>query len=221
MKTKICFVIPCCVFLLVGFSGWTQPTGYTLVFLNKKAAPVPLPKQQLDSIMTGHLQNIERLATEGELLAAGPFEGGGGLFILKTTSTAEARDLLSTDPGVQADRWDVEILPYFPRIGSVCPVTEPYEMVTYKLVRFEKNVTKANARDYPKLFFAHDEFIKKLSTQSTMITEATFGDLEGGLIVVSGELDSEVIASDPAVQAGLLVPEIKSLWIARGSFCER
>jgi hypothetical protein len=94
-------------------------------------------------------------------------------------------------------------------------------MVTYKLVRFEKNVTKANARDYPKLFFAHDEFIKKLSTQSTMITEATFGDLEGGLIVVSGELDSEVIASDPAVQAGLLVPEIKSLWIARGSFCER
>jgi uncharacterized protein YciI len=198
-----------------------QPSGYTIVFLNKKTVPDPLPKHQLDSIMDGHMKNIERLATEGKLVAAGPFEGGGGIFILKTTSTEQAKDWLATDPGVSANRWDVEILPYLPRIGSVCLAKEPYEMVTYQLIRFQKNVTKANARDYPRLFYAHDEFVKKLSTQSTIVTEATFGDLEGGLMVVAGEVTRETIESDPAVQAGLLVPEIKSLWIARGSFCEQ
>ena len=118
-----------------------QPTKtYSFVFLHKKSSVEPLPKEQLDKIMEGHMANIERLAKEGKLIVAGPFEGGGGIFILNTTSTDEAKQWLSTDPGIQANRWDIEILPYTPRVGAVCVAKEPYEMVSYRFFPFRRNV---------------------------------------------------------------------------------
>ena len=134
-----------------------QSKTYSFVFLHKKSSAEQLPKEQLDKIMEGHLANIERLAKEGKLLVAGPFDGGGGIFILNTTSTDEARQWLSTDPGIQANRWDIEILPYTPRIGAVCVAKEPYEMVTYSFIRFvEKSTAMENAEGILK---QHHEFV--------------------------------------------------------------
>src|SRR6186713_1563699 len=113
--------------ILVSFQLSTAQKSYTIVFLNKKSDAAQLSPEQSKEIMDGHMANIGRLAKEGKLLAAGPFDGGGGIFILNTTSSDEARQWLSTDPGIQANRWDVEVLPYKPRVGSVCLVKEPYE----------------------------------------------------------------------------------------------
>src|SRR5687768_2101005 len=101
------------ILLLFAFaSSYGQRQTYTFVFLHKKDSAEVLPKEQVTKIMEGHMANIDRLAKEGKLLVAGPFDGGGGIFILKTTSVSEAKEWLSTDPGVQANRWNVEILPY-------------------------------------------------------------------------------------------------------------
>src|SRR6187399_940188 len=135
-------------FFLLLFSGITtfgQEKTYTLIFLNKKTEPEKLPKEQVDKIMEGHMANINRLAKEGKLLVAGPFEGGGGMFILNTTSVEEAKGWLSTDPGVQANRWNIEMQPYTPRIGGACPVGEKYEMTMYSFVRFTTVVSKFTA----------------------------------------------------------------------------
>ena len=80
---------------------------YTFVFLNKKPDAAQITKEESTKIMEGHMANINRLAKEGKLLAAGPFEGGGGLFVLNTQNVNEASDWLSTDPGVQAKRWNI------------------------------------------------------------------------------------------------------------------
>lgn len=197
-----------------------QSKTYSFVFLNKKTDAAQLSKEQHDKIMEGHMANINRLAAEGKLIAAGPFEGGGGIFILNTTSVEEATQWLSTDPGVKASRWNIEILPYRPRIGSVCAVSEPYEMVTYQFVRFKVNVDKSTT-DYHKIFYKHDDHIKELQKAGNIVTEGIFGEFDGGLLVLKGELEREVIESDPAVQQGLLELEIKQLWIAKGAFCEK
>ena len=126
--------------------GYGQPQTYSFVFLNKKTSPTELPKEEVEKIMKGHMENIDRLAREGKLIAAGPFEGGGGIFIFNTSSIDEAKQWLSTDPGVQANRWDVEVLPYTPRIGSVCAVKEPYEMVTYHFIRFTEDPGSATQK---------------------------------------------------------------------------
>lgn len=198
-----------------------QIPDHIFVFLNNKADKAKLAEEEVKKIMDGHMANINRLAKEGKLIAAGPFDGGGGIFIFKSSSMEQVREWLKTDPGVQANRWNVEVLPYYPRVGSVCPVSEPYQMVTYQFIRYVPYVTKDNINQQTDLFKKHEDYLKVLSSSASVITEAIFGETEGGIFVVSGEISREVIENDPAVQQGLLVAEVKKLWIAKGSFCEK
>lgn len=167
------------------------------------------------------MANINRLAQEGKLIVAGPFEGGGGIFILNTTSQEEARQWLSTDPGIQANRWNVEILPYTPRVGSVCAVKEPYEMTTYTFIRFDAVVSKETAPTYPQIMKRHDDYLKQIGTTGNIVTEGIFGANEGGILVLKGEIQQEVLETDPGVQEGLLHLQTKKLWVAKGAFCEK
>ena len=197
---------------------FSQSKTYSFVFLHKKSPAEQLAKEQLDKIMEGHLANIERLAKEGKLLVAGPFDGGGGIFILNTTSIDEARMWLSTDPGVQANRWEIEILPYTPRIGEVCIAKEPYEMVNYNFIRFvEKSKATENAEGFLK---QHDEFVLALKKGGNIITEGIF-ESSGSILILKGEMNDNLFESDPAIQHEVISMERKKLWIAKGSFCEQ
>jgi uncharacterized protein YciI len=198
-----------------------QSEAYTIVFLNTKPDAAVLSKEASTTLMEGHMANINRLAAEGKLLAAGPFEGGGGLFILNTPSADEAERWVNTDPAVQANRWNIEILPYTPRVGSVCPVSEPYEMVMYTLIRFDAIVEKVTASTYPGLIREHELFVKKHTDPATIVTEALFGENEGGILIVKDEVPSDAFAMDPGVQQGLLHVSMKKLYIAKTSFCEK
>lgn len=197
-----------------------QEKTYTIVFLNKKTDAETLPKEQVDKIMEGHMANINRLAKEKKLLAAGPFDGGGGIFILNTTSREEAQTWLQGDPGIQAKRWNVELLPYIPRTGGICPVGEKYEMTQYTLIRYDVLVSKFTAQDFPQILKQHDDYLKTLAGTGNVVTEAIFGQRDGGILVVKGSLEREVIEADPAVQQELLSVQVRNLWIAKGSFCE-
>ena len=208
--------------LLMGWHTITaQSPEHIFVFLNNKADKAKLPEEEVKKIMDGHMANINRLAKEGKLISAGPFDGGGGIFIFKSGSIDEVREWLKTDPGVQANRWNLEVLPYYPKHGSVCAAKEPYQMVTYQFIRYVPSVTKDNIAQQPDLFKKHQDYLKMLGSSTTVITEAIFGEAEGGILVVNGEITNEVIENDPAVQQGLLVAEVKKLWIAKGAFCEK
>ena len=198
-----------------------QPKSYTIVFLNHKADAEKIDKETETKLFNGHMENINRLAKEGKLLAAGPFHGGGGLFILNTTSIDEAESWVSTDPAVQARRWNIEILPYTPRIGSICPASEPYEMVSYTLVRFNAIVEKFTAATYPNLIQQHEDYMREVTKDAKIVTEAIFGPNDGGILIVNGELPADAFSKDPGVQQGLLHVDVKKLYIARTSFCEK
>ena len=76
--------------------------SYVLVIL--KTGPKQMPKgPERDAMFAGHFANINRLAKEGKLALAGPFDGVDGwrgLFVLATTDLDEARALVATDPVV-------------------------------------------------------------------------------------------------------------------------
>lgn len=195
--------------------------SFTFVFLNSKKDKQELPPEEVKKIMEGHMANIGRLAKEKKLAVAGPFDGGGGIFIFNTSSVDTAAKWLSTDPGVQAKRWNIEILPYQPRTGGVCPVGENYEMTSYHFIRFIAQVTKSTTRNYPDILRRHEEYIKeKFSKTGNVITEGIFGN-DGGILVLKGDLQNEIFEKDPGVQEALIQFDIKKLWIAKGSFCEK
>jgi uncharacterized protein YciI len=191
-----------------------------IVFLNKKADAEKLSEDASKKIMDGHMANINQLAKEGKLVAAGPFEGGGGIFVMKTSSVDEATKWINTDPGVQAKRWNVEVLPFTPRQGSICTVSEPYEMVMYSFVRFNPVISKFNASTYPSIIKQHNDYLKEVGKTGNVISEGIFGENDGGILIMKGEVGKELFETDPGVTEGLIDIETKKLYIAKGSFCE-
>ncbi len=198
-----------------------QPKSYVFVFLIKHSDKAELPKEQVDKIMEGHMANIKKMAKEGHLLVAGPFEGGGGIFIFNSTSMNDVTEWMKPDPGIQSNRWKVEMLQYTPRAGSVCAAREPIEMTMYSFVRYIPNIAKFNVQEAPKIFDKHDDYLKEIKKTGNVITEGTFGDNEGGILIMKGDLQPEVIEQDPAVREGLLELEPKKLYVAKGAFCEK
>jgi uncharacterized protein YciI len=73
---------------------------YVLVVL--KTGPTPMaPGKERDEMFKGHFANMTRLATEGKLALAGPFDGVDGwrgLFVFAVADIEEAKRLTATDP---------------------------------------------------------------------------------------------------------------------------
>jgi uncharacterized protein YciI len=199
--------------LLLFFVLHVNAQEFHVVFLNKKEDKVHLPEEEVNRLMEGHMANINRLAKEGKLWAAGPFDGGGGLFIFKTSSAEDVHGWIRTDPAVAAGRWDVEILPYVPRSGSVCAVGEYFEMTNYFFVRY----FPAGKEDALEI---HRKYVTAAGMQVDVMAEAGLGEGNGSILVLRKEPTTEWLQADPSVKAGNLVPNLKKLFIAKGSFCE-
>lgn len=72
------------------------------VFVLLKTGPNKMPAgAERDEMFKGHFANMKRLAGEGKLVMAGPFDGVDGwrgLFIFATPDIEEAKKLVATDP---------------------------------------------------------------------------------------------------------------------------
>jgi uncharacterized protein YciI len=195
--------------------------GLVFVFLHHRTDQAELPKEQVDKIMAGHMANMKKMAKDGKLLVAGPFDGGGGIFIFRSSSTDEVTQWLKDDPGVVAQRWKVETLPYQWRVGQPRLVADQFEMTNYQFVRFVPYIAKFNINDVPELFKKHDDYLKEIQKTGNIVAEGTFGDTEGGILIIKGDVNQSVLESDPAVHEGLLEIEIKKWFVAKGAFGEK
>lgn len=88
------------------------------VFVILKTGPTVLePGAKRDSLFRGHMANINRLASEGKLVVAGPFGENQltyrGLFILNVRTIEEAKVLLDTDPTVKEKIFETELIPWY------------------------------------------------------------------------------------------------------------
>lgn len=78
--------------------------SYVMVILKTGPAKVEAGKER-DEIFKGHFANIMRLAKEGKLVVAGPFDDNNdwrGMFIFNVTTVEEAKALTDTDPVVKS-----------------------------------------------------------------------------------------------------------------------
>jgi len=74
--------------------------NYVLVVLKTGPNKIPAGKER-DEMFVGHFANMKRLAADGKLALAGPFdgtEGWRGLFIFAVKDIEEAKQLTATDP---------------------------------------------------------------------------------------------------------------------------
>lgn len=67
-------------------------------------------------LQRAHLDNIQRMAKEGQLVLAGPFMDGGdlrGIYIFNVATVEEAEALTKTDPAIQAGSLRMELKPWY------------------------------------------------------------------------------------------------------------
>ena len=92
-----------------------QMKQYFMVFLTAG------PNRAQDSVtraklQEGHLNNITRLFNEKKIVLAGPFLDKGtylGIFIFDVATENEVKELLKTDPAIEAGRLGYEIHPWY------------------------------------------------------------------------------------------------------------
>ncbi len=91
--------------------------SYVLAILKTGPKDAEVQGDARKAVFKGHFDNMNRLAKEGKLAVAGPFNDPNkiyrGLFILAVSSVEEARALAETDPTVKAGVLVVEYVPWF------------------------------------------------------------------------------------------------------------
>jgi len=193
------------------------------VFLNTNPNKAKLSTEQVESLQAAHLQNIEKLADEGKLLAAGPFDTGGGFFIIHADGMKQVKEIISTDPAISADRYIIEIYPFSIRINDLCGAKKPYEMVTYQFVELTADLTYYG--DLNQIAYDNRIFMGKLANETGfVITQGAFDEYNSGVLILNvptTEEAIEIIQQHPAVKAGQLKYEVKPVWMAKGTFCKK
>lgn len=91
--------------------------SYIIVILTTGTAKIE-DKTKMNELMSGHMENIGKLAKEGKIVVAGPFSGKNqrdyrGMFIFNTKSKEEAESWVKTDPAVSAGIFNYEIFPWY------------------------------------------------------------------------------------------------------------
>ena len=106
---------------------------YVLVVL--KTGPNKMPAgAERDEMFRGHFANMKRLAAQGKLALAGPFDGVDGwrgLFILAVPDIEEARTLVATDPVVAKGEMVAEYHKYYGS-AALMLVNEGHDKVARK-----------------------------------------------------------------------------------------
>lgn len=95
---------------------------YFMVFLHRgpKWSAEQTPESR--KLFEGHMAHMNQMAAEGKLVLAGPFTGPSdksgtwqlaGIAIYNVATIEETKRLASLDPAVQAERFTVEIIPWY------------------------------------------------------------------------------------------------------------
>ncbi len=199
-----------------------QDFDKVFVFLNKNPNKAVITKDSADVLMDLHFKNMGSLGTQGKLINAGPFEGGGGIFVMNATSVDTVKQWLQTDPAVKANRWIIEMYPFTTTEGGSCVVGAEYEMVTYPFVRYSASNKIANykSNEDTKKRMSTNKLIADLKSGGILIMAGHFSSNEGGVLVLKNAESVDVVKASEVANSGTIAFEFKELWIAKGSFCE-
>ena len=199
--------------MILAIQSYGQEYKHVFVFLNSKPDKEKISTEDEEALQKAHRANINRLVEEGKMIVAGPFDGGGGIFILTTGNVSEAKSWLATDPAIKANRWNIDLYPVQFLLGGACLAKEPYEMVNYDFARVSYINDIANYKSnqdgadiWENLDDAHD-----------ILMVGIFPQRDGGVIVYKKNENTLLFGNHQDEQVRLVQ---KKLWVAKGSFCE-
>lgn len=207
---------------------------YTFVFLNTNPNKAEISKAAVDSLQTGHMNNINRLVKERKMIAAGPFFTGGGVFLFDT-NVEETKAILNSDPAIAADRYILEVfavdpIPHNAVNKTLCTLWDKNEAdvemaMNYYFVRYKPNKENENVAAVKTNRFTENliKSVSKKNGQNTIIGALNLNGNEGQLIFYQSDIEGGMeadFAAHELVKKGLMTYEHSQIYFPKGVFCE-
>lgn len=203
---------------------------YTFVFLNTNPDRAELPKAQVDSLQAGHIANIERLVKARKMIAAGPFYGGGGIFLFDT-NLEDTKAVLDTDPAIAAGRFKLEVIPFNMDLGKICPLwdvpEEEIAMTTYFIMRFTNKFETdgAYAAKTNRFTLGHLRSAGKKFKELKFHADMAFDGNQGQVVIFEGAEEKmpeyeAFFKEHKLVKKGIMDFYLRKLYFPKGVFCE-
>jgi uncharacterized protein len=107
---------------------------YVMAFLKKGRKRWMIDSATANKLQKEHMDNIKRLADEGKLVVAGPFEDNTdlrGIYIFDVKTIEEAQQLCATDPAIKAESLAMELHPWYGS-AALMKVNEIHKKITKK-----------------------------------------------------------------------------------------
>lgn len=174
-------------------------------------------EQDRNAILQQHLANVVSLLNSGKAAIAGPFADDlAGIFILRSTSAAEAKAWVDADPSVSAGLFVPEMHPWFSE-DVFKKANSPLKMSVVYFGFLKKGPNrKESDGDTPEiqeLQKAHIANINRLAGLKKLIVAGPFGDsgdLRGIFVFRVASLNEaqELCATDPMVKIDRLRVEL-------------
>ncbi|NOT62811.1 MAG: hypothetical protein HOP19_21595 [Acidobacteria bacterium] len=233
-----CLLLLCAVFALAQAPQETEMPKFDLGeyqfgILRRGAKWEPTTdanKDALTKLQAGHMANIQKMASVGKLVAAGPMAGDGeirGIFICNAGSVAAAQALAVDDPMIQAGRLKLDWYVWQAPKGIGEKMLAEYKtnpamkmtMAKYYLTLLIAD-PKADLNAAQKLLPPHLWDIRRNLDKKIYVAAGPIGndkELRGLFIINadSPEAAQEIAQRDPMVKAGLLKAEIHTWWVAK------
>jgi uncharacterized protein YciI len=201
------------IILILPMSLFAQKAeSYFFVFLNTNPDKEVLDSASVSELQALHLANIDRLYTEGKIVAAGPFSGGGGLFVFRDSSLESVNKLLYSDPAIAANRFLLEVFPFEFTFGGICPYLDPVEMITLSFIRLPADDETRITR---RMLNLTTRFEKEL------LASGIFNQKEGGFLVVQTDEENTNQKLEKKNEARQSTLQVRTLYIAKGTFCSK
>jgi uncharacterized protein YciI len=211
--------------------GETPPAGtrvYYLVFIRPDPARTARPLEERQKIMDRHMAYIHKMADDGVLAAAGPFDDTpvtiSGIFVIKANSLEEAQAIAAKDPTVTEHRNTIDTHPWRtpPGIGDAYfkwkkenPKAED-AMASHVLVILGKD---PKWKDSPGSAQTVREFIERAHQAGVLAVAGMIDDdpvIAAVCVFKAASIDDarKYLAGDPALAQGAFPEEFHVWWSA-------
>ena len=182
---------------------------------------------ETQKILHQHLINVLALLDSGKAVAAGPFADDtdfAGIFILRASSSDEAKTWVDSDPAVKAGLFIAEVHPWWSE-DIFKKRNSPLQMKTVYLGFLKKGPNRkegdGETPEIQELQKAHLANINRLAATKKLVMAGPFGDdgeLRGIFVfrVDSLKEAEDLCATDPMIKIGRLTVELHPWQVPEG-----
>jgi uncharacterized protein YciI len=229
MKTVAALVV--LILVLTSFSiaqeSQHKLVEFQMAIMKKGPELVSTKEPERNQILQQHLANVVSLLESGRAVIIGPFRDDtdlAGIFILRASSTAEAKSWVDDDPAVKAGLMVPEMHPWWSE-DIFKKLNSPLKLNTVYFAFLKRGPNRKEGDDknpeIQELQKAHIANIERLAAMKKLIVAGPFGDngdLRGIFVlrVASLKEAQELCATDPMVKSGRLVVELHPWLIPDG-----